>query len=617
MLISSSNNQIKGNRIHGALYGIALFKSSENTIDTNNFSENDDNAVLMDSNDNVIKHNNFFQKQRQAHDNGTNSWEGNYWNDYLGIDNNGDGFGDSPYFIFGTSTTVDATPKMTLYSDQSIPVPSLVPNEFRETPWQGQWIREDTVWENCTKQLKGWLVIESGATLTIRNCILSAAPLSEGVDNYILVKSGGALYVDKSTISGDKSNSYFKLRTEKGASLVILDSKVYYAGDWGGNSGIQLFGDGAIIENTEIVGNYTGMNIKGSSGHRLVNNKISDCVDGILVEGPSHDNTIKNNMISGCFYSGICISETTKSQVVSNRIENALLGLGLWGTENLVRGNQIQNSSMGLAVWGSDNVFYHNNFLGNGAFSPSFGCGQGQASDPLGGNHWDYQGEGNYWSDYIGNDADGNGIGDTPYVVPSNGIDHYPLMVPHENVFSDVPSGYWAYDYIVAIYNHGITKGCAQDDPNTAENERRYCPEENVTRGQMEAFIIRAKYGETFYYSTTPYFTDVPSTHTFFKYVQKLRDDGITVVSGTYGVDTYVTRGQMAAFIIRAKFGENFSYTTAPYFSDVPATHNFFKYVQKLKDEGITAVSGTYGVDDIVTRAQMAAFLARAFLGME
>ena len=73
----------------------------------------------------------------------------------------------------------------------------------------------------------------------------------------------------------------------------------------------------------------------------------------------------------------------------------------------------------------------------------------------------------------------------------------------------------------------------------------------------------------------------------------------------------------MAAFIIRAKFGETFSYTTTPYFSDVPSTNPFFKYVQKLKDDGITTVTGTYGVDNIVTRAQMAAFLARAFLGME
>jgi len=176
--------------------------------------------------------------------------------------------------------------------------------------------------------------------------------------------------------------------------------------------------------------------------------------------------------------------------------------------------------------------------------------------------------------------------------------------------FIDVPTTHWAYNYIMAIYNNSITVGCSQ-------TPLKYCPDDYVTRGQMAAFIIRAKYGETFSYTTTPYFTDVPSTHTFFKYVQKLRDDGITVVSGTYGVNEYVTRGQMAAFIIRAKFGESFSYTTTPYFSDVPSTHNFFKYVQKLRDEGITAVTGTYYVNNNVTRAEMAAFIARAFLGMQ
>ena len=185
------------------------------------------------------------------------------------------------------------------------------------------------------------------------------------------------------------------------------------------------------------------------------------------------------------------------------------------------------------------------------------------------------------------------------------------------NIFSDVSSSNWAYNYINNIYNAGVTRGCAQDDPNTPGNERMYCPDSTVTRGQMAAFIIRSKYGENFTYTTTPYFSDVPSTHTFFKYVQKLRDVGITAVSGTYSVDSYVTRGQMAAFLIRAKYGENFTYTTTPYYSDVPSTHNFFKYVQKLRDDEITTTTGTYNVDNNVTRDQMAAFLARTFLGIE
>jgi hypothetical protein len=110
--------------------------------------------------------------------------------------------------------------------------------------------------------------------------------------------------------------------------------------------------------------------------------------------------------------------------------------------------------------------------------------------------------------------------------------------------FSDVPFGYWAEDYIVAIYNSHITVGCSQ-------NPLKYCPEDSVTRGQMAAFIIRAKYGENFDYTSTPYFNDVPSTHTFFKYVQKMKDAGMTAVTGNYMVDNIVARDQMAAFLGR------------------------------------------------------------------
>ena len=178
----------------------------------------------------------------------------------------------------------------------------------------------------------------------------------------------------------------------------------------------------------------------------------------------------------------------------------------------------------------------------------------------------------------------------------------------NNTTFNDIAGNYFA-DYINAIYSRGITVGCVS---NTS-----YCPQDSVTRGQMAAFIIRAMCGESFHYTTTPYFTDVPSDNGFFKYIQKLKDDNITVANNIYGIDSYVTRGQMAAFIIRALYGEDFSYTATPYFSDVPSNNDFFKYVQKMKDTGITAVSNIYDVDSVVTREQMAACDGRAFLGME
>ncbi len=79
----------------------------------------------------------------------------------------------------------------------------------------------------------------------------------------------------------------------------------------------------------------------------------------------------------------------------------------------------------------------------------------------------------------------------------------------------------------------------------------------------------------------------------------------------------------MAAFIVRAKEGEpaaNYCASGSP-FSDVDANHWACKYIKKLYELGITTGCAQnplrYCPNDIVTRAQMAAFLARAFLGME
>lgn len=45
-------------------------------------------------------------------------------------------------------------------------------------------------------------------------------------------------------------------------------------------------------------------------------------------------------------------------------------------------------------------------------------------------NTWDNGAVGNYWDDYLGNDLDGNGIGDTPYVLDTFNKDNFPLKEP-------------------------------------------------------------------------------------------------------------------------------------------------------------------------------------------
>jgi parallel beta-helix repeat protein len=436
MLISSPNNQIRGNTVKDSLYGVALIKSFSNAVKNNTFSQNKDNAVLLNSSDNCICNNNIVDGLHQAYDSNGSTWHMNYWSDYSGTDSDGDGYGNTPYTI--AITNADDMPKMAAYPGQPVPVPPFIPAEFHEILQESQAIKEDTTWANCSMELIGWVVINSGATLTITNCTLTAAPLTDGMRNAIWAFPGSQLHIYNSTLQGNGLNSYFSINIANTAGLIIKDSRVYYAGDWGGNGGISISGDGAIIENTDIVGNYTGISIRGSSNNRLINNRISDSVDGIIVWGPSSGNLIERNIISDSVYTDISLLTATDTQVISNSIERSdALGLEIFqGTNNLVRGNLIQGSPMGMAVWGSGNRIYHNNFLDNGSFAPSFGWGQGQASDVYGGNEWDYQGEGNYWSDYTGSDANDDGIGDTPYMVPANGVDHYPLMAPYAKAAS-------------------------------------------------------------------------------------------------------------------------------------------------------------------------------------
>jgi hypothetical protein len=183
--------------------------------------------------------------------------------------------------------------------------------------------------------------------------------------------------------------------------------------------------------------------------------------------------------------------------------------------------------------------------------------------------------------------------------------------------FNDVATNYWAYDYIMTIYNKGYTTGYSAGI---------FAPELNVNREQMAAFIIRAKEGEpdsNYCLSGIP-FPDCSADSWSCKYIKRLFELGLTTGYGTTGyfMPAYnVSREQMAAFLVRAIEGEpaaNYCDSGSP-FTDVTATDWACKYIKRLYELGITTGygNGLYGPLDLVTRAQMAVFLGRAFLGME
>jgi hypothetical protein len=224
----------------------------------------------------------------------------------------------------------------------------------------------------------------------------------------------------------------------------------------------------------------------------------------------------------------------------------------------------------------------------------------------------------------------GSGNGTVTFSVPANttgadltgtlSVNSQPVSITQRetaNIFSDVPPSNGFFDFINTMYERGITSGCATSPP-------QYCPNAPTTRDEMAVFIIVAiEGGSTFSYTTTPYFTDVPATDPFFKFVQKMKDLGITSgCSATmYCPSDPVTRGEMAVFIILGRYGAiDFSalsgYSAAQIFSDVPPSSPFFPFIQEMAEAGITAGcgSGMYCPNTSLTRGQMAVFIVTGLL---
>ncbi len=209
------------------------------------------------------------------------------------------------------------------------------------------------------------------------------------------------------------------------------------------------------------------------------------------------------------------------------------------------------------------------------------------------------------------------------------------LVTKREDLFSDVPEGYWARDYIYRIYLYGITSGCSLDDISTPENEAKYCPDDPVTRAQMAVFILKALGEQPSATCTGSVFSDVNAQTVgegFCKYIEKFSELGITAGCraddpGTpqneamYCPNDEITRAQMAVFITRALGHQPAASCTGTVFDDVDAGsvgEGFCRYIEKFSELGITAGCSSnpplYCPYSSVTRAQMAVFLTKGFL---
>ena len=240
------------------------------------------------------------------------------------------------------------------------------------------------------------------------------------------------------------------------------------------------------IRNLVFEGCITGVRVENASGVIVRENIIRDTLSGIAVFSSSEVNITGNDIAlsSESFATGINFLPTDPSSydphhivIEGNRIAGnssevptqppqpeqygiwggfsystlsanvfrAIKGIGLYytGSNNLIVGNSFQGSYEGVFFTGSaelsvNSIFYGNNFEGN-----SKNVVVPYIRNPPA-NFWDNGTIGNFWSDYSGVDVNGDGVGDSPYILETvyfdydlnhdvtvqEGVDHFPLMAP-------------------------------------------------------------------------------------------------------------------------------------------------------------------------------------------
>ena len=199
----------------------------------------------------------------------------------------------------------------------------------------------------------------------------------------------------------------------------------------------------------------------------------------------------------------------------------------------------------------------------------------------------------------------------TAMVVSAAAVASAPGVAAQQDRYSDVTGGVHK-PAIDALGGTGLFDGTLCDDG-------RFCPRDPMKRSTMAVWLIRALTDEDPPPVEDSRFADVPADRWWAGHAELLAQLGITAGCDTaplrYCPERPVTRAEMATFLARAF---NLQPAQPAGFADVDEGSTHAAGINAIAAVGITAGCSTapllYCPEQPVTRAEMATFLARAFV---
>ncbi len=234
-------------------------------------------------------------------------------------------------------------------------------------------------------------------------------------------------------------------------------------------AGITVNSSQVTIRNVKVSGHPTEILVLGYY-NKIIQNQIGPVNRYFGIEIKGNYNYIAQNAIHDMTGSAIHL-EGNHNNIIGNRIGRQGISMSDSGFNAFI-GNTIEQCTyFAVKPSNENNLFYLNNFINNTNGPSSLVSPEERAnlnlpvlaqthiaplkweSIPKGwiaiypnNTHFDYNSNGNYWSDYTGTDINGDGIGDTPYIIGGNLRDRYPLMAPFDssNLSLEFPAPDWA-----------------------------------------------------------------------------------------------------------------------------------------------------------------------------